>query len=205
MSQESGNNSKNLLYAGAALGALLLIGMIILFVKVTSLEKGGSKVGFIKSDALLAQYKPALAIQQKLQEETAPFQADLQKRYAELQTIGEELEKKSKVLSSAAMAPQMESFQRKQSEFYQLQQSLQQQVNQKQSQLMEPIFQDISTFIQKYGKDNGYTVILGTPVEGLIVYGETGQDLTETLLNELNSKVPPSMPVPFSGKDTTKK
>lgn len=50
-------------------------------------------------------------------------------------------------------------------------------------------------------------MILGTPMEGLVVYGDAGADLTETILTELNAKVPPSVPAPFeTGKpDSTKK
>lgn len=191
-------------YGLAGACGVLLIAVVVLFMKVQSLESRGAKIGYVKSDQLMAQYKPAIAVQQRLQQESAGVQKELEGRYGELQMMNADLETKSKVLSSAAMAPHVEKFQRKQQEFYQIQQSVQQQVGQKQAQLLEPIIQDIGNFINKYGKDHGYTVIFGTPMEGVIVYGDAGNDLTEALATELNAKVPPSMPVPFNA-DTTRK
>jgi outer membrane protein len=197
---------KKIIYGVAGACVLLVAATAFLFFKVRALDsRGGAKIGYVKSDALLGQYKPAMAVQQKIQMESAEAQKDLEGRYKELQVMDADLKKKSEVLTAQALAPQVEKFQKKQNEFYQLQQATQQGMQQKQSQLLEPIFQDISTFINKYGKDNGYTIILGTPVEGLLVYGETAADLTEVILNELNSKVPPTIPVPFSTRDTSKK
>ncbi len=178
----------------AAAGLALIAALYLLFVHFNG---GNVKIGYVKSDVLLAQYKPAMAVQQRMQLESAQAQQELEGRYKELQSMDAELQKKLQVLTQQALAPQIEKFQKKQNEFYQLQQGHQQQLQQKQAQLLEPIFQDISNFINKYGKDHGYTVILGTPMEGLVVYGDAGADLTETILTELNAKVPPTMPTPF--------
>ncbi len=200
------DQNNKITYGAAGIAALAIILSVFLFTKMSGLEKGISKVGFIKSDIILSQYKPAMAIRQRLDEEMGDVKADLDKRGRELESMSADLEQKSKVLSSSAIQPQVAVFQRKQQEFYQLQQQAQQAVNQKQGQLLEPVFQDISTFINKYGKDNGYAVILGTPMEGVVVYGDAGHDLTDIILNEMNSKVPPSMPVPFNNsRDSTKK
>lgn len=206
MSNEMSNDKMTkLTYAFFAAAGLSLIAVIYLL----SLQfgHGNIKIGYVKSDVLLAQYKPAMAVQQRMQMESAGAQQELKGRYEELQAMDADLQKKLQVLTQQALAPQIEKFQKKQNEFYQLQQGHQQALQQKQSQLLEPIFQDISNFINKYGKDHGFTVILGTPMEGLVVYGDAGADLTETILTELNAKVPPTMPVPFdSGKqDSSKK
>jgi outer membrane protein len=189
---------RKLVYGLAVVLLLVLAGSIFLFFKVQNVESARTRIGFVHSDQLLSQYKPAMAVQQQLQQETADAQRDLEVRYKELQAIDAELAKKSKVLTMEALSPQVERFQRKQNEFLQLQQSLQQQVSKKQADLLAPIFQDIGNFITKYGKDHGYTVILGTPVDGLLIYGDSAADLTETILAELNARVPPTLPVPFT-------
>lgn len=194
-----------LTYAFFAAAGLSLIAVIYLL--TAQFGQGNVKIGYVKSDVLLAQYKPAMAVNQRMQMESAQAQQELEGRYKELQSMDADLQNKLKVLTQQALAPQIEKFQKKQNEFYQIQQGHQQQLQQKQAQLLEPIFQDISNFINKYGKDHGFTVILGTPMEGLVVYGDAGADLTETILTELNAKVPPSIPAPFeTGKpDSTKK
>lgn len=185
-------------YALTAVCVVLLAGLIYVIITLHAGSTAGVRIGYVHSDQLLSQYKPAMAVQQQLQAESAGAQKDLETRYKELQAMDADLSKKSKVLTTQALAPQIERFQKKQNEFMQLQQSLQQQMQQKQSGMLEPIFLDISNFINKYGKDNGYTLILGTPVEGMLVYGDKGSDLTETLLAELNARVPPTLPVPLN-------
>lgn len=163
------------------------------------------RIGYIRSESLLGQYKPVIAIQKKLQEETAGVQKDLETRYKELETMDAEIKKKSEVLTVQALAPQIQRLQTKQNEFLQLQQNVQTQVGEKQAQLMEPILQDINTFVTKYGKDNGYTMIFGMPIQGMIVYGDPAEDLTDVIAAELNARVPVSVPVPYNvGTDTTK-
>jgi outer membrane protein len=198
---------KTWMYALSAVCVVLLISSVYLLFKTADLKSSGSlKIGYVRSEQLLQQYKPALAVQQKLQQETADAQKDLEKRYKELQTMDADIKKKSEVLTMQALAPQIEKMQRKQNEFLQLQQSIQQAVQQKQSELLEPIFQDVSNFINKYGRDKGYAVVFGTPVEGIIVYGDPANDLTETIITELNARIPPTLPVPYNqGTDSTKK
>ncbi len=201
------NRQKTWMYALSAVCAVLLVSSVYLLYKTADLKSSGPlKIGYVRSEQILQQYKPALAVQQRLQQETADAQQDLEKRYKELQAMDADIKKKSEVLTMQALAPQIEKLQRKQNEFLQLQQSIQQQVQQKQSQLLEPVFQDVSNFITKYGRDNGYAVVFGTPVEGIIVYGDPANDLTETIVTELNARVPPTLPVPFSpGADSLKK
>ena len=185
--------------------AILLLAVVYLF-KVAVFSGNTVKIAYVKSDVILAQYIPAQAVQRQLQSESSHAQRELEGRYSELQEMNKDLQRKSQVLTSQALAPQMSAFQQKQNEFMQLQESHQQALQQKQSELLGPIFQDISNFITKYGRDHGYTMILGTPVDGVLVYGDPAADLTDIIVAEMNTKVPPSMPVPMpSLQDSTKK
>ncbi len=204
----SGATSTKWLISLSVISGLLLIAVVFLFIRTNDVaSRPALKLGYVRSETLLTQYKPAIAVQQKIQQETAGAQKDLEKRYKDLQAMDADIKKKSEVLTMQALAPQIEKLQRKQNEFLQLQQSIQQTVSQKQAELLEPIFKDISDFINKYGRDNGYSLIMGTPVEGIIVYGDPAQDLTEVILSELNARVPPTLPVPYNPaiSDTTNK
>jgi len=204
MSESAGNSDRKWLVVIGVVGLLALGVAAFAVIRIQLMNP--VKVGYIRSESLLGQYKPVIAIQQKLQEETAEVQKDLEKRYKELEAMDAELKKKSAVLTVQALAPQIQHMQTKQNEFLQLQQNVQNQVGEKQSKLMEPILQDINTFVTKYGKDKGYTMIFGMPVQGMIVYGDPAEDLTDIIAAELNARVPVSVPVPYNpSADTTKK
>ncbi len=203
MSETSGQPNRKWIMIVGVVALLSLVGGAYAVVRLHTATP--VRIGYIRSEALLAQYKPVIAIQKKLQEETVDVQQDLEKRYKELEAMDAEIKKKSEVLTIQALAPQIQRLQSKQNEFLQLQQNVQAQVGEKQAQLMEPILQDINTFVTKYGKDNGYTMIFGMPIQGMIVYGDPAEDLTDVIAAELNARVPVSVPVPYhTGTDTTK-
>lgn len=203
MSETSGQSGRKWIMIVGVVALLSLVGAAYAVVQLHTATP--VRIGYIRSEALLAQYKPVIAIQKKLQEETAGVQQDLEKRYKELEAMDADLKKKSEVLTMQALAPQIQRLQSKQNEFLQLQQNVQAQVGEKQAQLMEPILQDINSFVTKYGKDNGYTMIFGMPIQGMIVYGDPAEDLTDVIAAELNARVPISVPVPYNtGTDTTK-
>lgn len=78
----------------------------------------------------------------------------------------------------------------------QKQQVLQQQMQFEQQQLTQAFQTEIDTLIVKvkdyvkdYGKANGYTYILGTSdAAATVLYGADNQDLTQTILDSLNTK-----------------
>ena len=48
------------------------------------------------------------------------------------------------------------------------------------------VLKKVNKFIDKYGKDNGYSVILGTLESGNIMYADKGYDVTEEIIEQLN-------------------
>lgn len=201
MTSESGGQKWMPIMLGAM--GVMVLAIAYLF-KVAVFDGKGGKIGVVKTDVVLNQYRPAIAVQQRLDTETASAQRELEGRYRELQNMDAELQRKSKVLTSQALAPQINALQEKQNEFLQLQQLHQQSLQQKQAQFLSPIVEDIRNFINKYGRDNGYTILLGVTNEGGLLYGDPAVDITDIIVAELNAKVPPSMPVPML-QDTTKK
>ncbi|RYF87208.1 MAG: OmpH family outer membrane protein, partial [Chitinophagaceae bacterium] len=59
---------------------------------------------------------------------------------------------------------------------------------QRQQQLTSDVLAKINSYIQEYGKDKGFKIIFGTTTEGNILYGLDEDDLTETILTNLNSQ-----------------
>lgn len=52
---------------------------------------------------------------------------------------------------------------------------------------MQVVLNQINAFVEKYGKDNGYDVIMGTTLSGSVLYGDEKLDITEDLLKALNN------------------
>lgn len=52
--------------------------------------------------------------------------------------------------------------------------------------ITQGVLNQINSYIEDYGKENGYTVIFGTTMDGTLLYGESMIDITEVILKELN-------------------
>jgi outer membrane protein len=56
----------------------------------------------------------------------------------------------------------------------------------------------INSFIEEYGKKNEYRLILGANGTGNVMYGTEGDDITDIILTELNTRYKINNPAPTS-------
>lgn len=78
-------------------------------------------------------------------------------------------------------------------ELLQKQQFMQQQLGAEEQQIqregqieMDSLVKKVKRFVQDYGKNNGYTYILGANEAGSVLFGEEKKDITKDVLNALN-------------------
>lgn len=94
--------------------------------------------------------------------------------------------KEAKMSKKNANAEYQALIEKKQMQDYQLQgeeQSLQVE-GQKQ---IDTLIKEVKAFVKDYGKSNGYTYILGANDAGSVMYGTEANDITQTVIDALNS------------------
>ena len=64
--------------------------------------------------------------------------------------------------------------------------AVQQQAQQENQRLTQAVLAEINAYLKQYGKDHGYTFILGATEGGNIVYAAEGTDITADVLAGLN-------------------
>lgn len=52
--------------------------------------------------------------------------------------------------------------------------------------MLQGVLNQVNSFVEKYGKEKGYDIILGTTLSGSMLYGENTMDITDEVLAELN-------------------
>ena len=62
-----------------------------------------------------------------------------------------------------------------------------QEINMEGQKEIDSLISKVRTFVKSYVEKNGYTYILGSNDAGSVMYGKPEQDLTNTLLTELNA------------------
>lgn len=53
------------------------------------------------------------------------------------------------------------------------------------------VLNQINSFVEEYGQENGYDIILGTTDSGNLLYGKESMDITDIVLKELNISYKP--------------
>lgn len=65
---------------------------------------------------------------------------------------------------------------------------IQQQAQQENQRLTKTVLDEINAYLKQYGKEKGYTFILGATENGNIVYAADGTDITDDVLKGLNAQ-----------------
>jgi outer membrane protein len=68
------------------------------------------------------------------------------------------------------------------------QQAIEEKARAEQEKMLQSVIGQINSFIEKFGKEKGYKIILGTTSEGSVLYGDISVDITEEVLEELNKE-----------------
>jgi outer membrane protein len=139
------------------------------------------KVGFIDVQRVLARSQAGLAAREQLEREKATMQKDVDKNRVEIEKLREELEKKGLVLSADAKREKEEVLQRKIRDLRRMSEDLQKELQTKEQALTQRILQELTTLIERIGKEKGFLLILERRSAG-VIYGDAEADVTEEVI-----------------------
>ena len=74
--------------------------------------------------------------------------------------------------------------------------AVQQQAQRENERLTKAVLEEINAYLKQYGKDKGYTFILGATEAGNIVYAAPGTDISDEVLKGLNDQYDRQHPQP---------
>ncbi len=144
------------------------------------------KIGVVNSQQVIIKSKRGLQVQNKIKK----FSEKIQK---ELKSLADEIEKLKKDLESPALNQSTKekkalAIQNKQTEFKRKREDAQRQYQQLQMRELENLRKEVMPIIQKYGKDNGFSVIFDLPNSG-IAYLQEKVEITADIINLYNKFV----------------
>ncbi len=149
------------------------------------------KIGYIDSARIFAEYKGTADAQRTFDEEVVTWEAQAQKMKVELDSLSQEYERQSMMMSETKKTERQQEIMLKNQEYETFVQSVwgpQGKLANKNSELVAPIVEKINVILEKLGDEEGYTLVLDASVGG-IVYAADGIDLTTQVLDKLNEGV----------------
>lgn len=140
------------------------------------------RVAYVRSQDLVYGYlgmKEAMnefqGKQQQWKGNADTLQADIQRTMAELPADGKGDPGKIQIL------------QKQRQDLARYQQVMSTKMQEDQQRMLNGVLGQVNSFVEKYAKENGFDVVLGTTDAGSLLYGSSAMDITDKLLAALNA------------------
>jgi outer membrane protein len=154
----------------------------------TNLNNGEYKFAYINVDTLLAKYKLADELQEKLLKKQKQLEASLNKKTEEFQKQAAEFQEKVQTNSFLSL----ESAKAQEQELYEKQQKLlaykdqiSQEILQENQRLNKQLLDSVTNFLEEFNKKAGYTFIFNYAT---MLYALPSCDITDTVVKALNKR-----------------
>ncbi|AUC74710.1 MULTISPECIES: OmpH family outer membrane protein [unclassified Olleya] len=163
-----------------------IFGLLLVVSVFTSCQK--QKIAFIDNGEVINK------IQEKLDLEES-YKKTLDKFNARRDSLGKDFQMEAQKFQMEAQSMPAQKAQAKYDELGQKQQMLQQRLQAEQQQISEPFQKDmdsliskVKTYVNDYGKNNGYDYILGTSdASPSVLFGKKENDISTTIIEGLNA------------------
>ena len=157
-----------------------------------------TKVGYADVDYIFSQMPESKQIDTDLKSLQTQLKNQIDAKYQDYQKKLADYQANINTMIDAVRANTERELVQMQQNIEKLQQDAQTTVQNKQTQLMEPVFKKVGKAIEDVAKENGYTFILSQQIGGLdvILYGDEKMDVSDTVLKKLGVTPKPVTPAP---------
>lgn len=160
----------------------LLATIILSVMQISKLPK----TAYVDSSNLINQYKGMAIARAVYKKKAASWQANIDTLSAEVQRAILEYEKIGLKGSPREKKLTEELIKSKQQQLAEYQQAVAGKARQEDEEMTRQVIEEINQFIKKFGKQNGYSIIMAATDYGNIAYAAPEMDITEQVLEELN-------------------
>lgn len=143
-----------------------------------------SKVGVISVQGAIVGTKDGQKASQALEQKFSPRQKDFQSRNADVTQLEDQLNKGGNLMSEEKRAQLVRDIDEKKRRLQRDAQDAQEELNTEQQKLLQDVGQRMMAVIEKYAKDNAYTVILDVSNQSTtpVLYASSAIDITQDII-----------------------
>ncbi len=160
----------------------LLAGIVGGVAPIAAWAQDAVKIGFVNTERILRESSAAKAAQQKLEQEFARRDKELQESAARVKQASERLDRDASVLSESDRVKRQREVADLDREFQRRQREFREDLNQRRNEELASVIERANRVIRQIAEQEKYDVILQEAV-----YASPRIDLTEKVLRSLNS------------------
>lgn len=161
-----------------------LVSLALIAVLPGNGQAQGLKIGYIHSEAIIAQDPDALAAQAQFRKEMEPWESELKLLEEEIGTLMQAYQAQQITLTADARRSRQREIVQKQETYQARLQQIEQSAAERQQELVQPIMETINTVIQTLRDEGNYTFIFDASAGGLIAADEAF-DLTDLVVERI--------------------
>lgn len=158
----------------------------IILSSIAIFSSGDDELAYVDVNKLLNGYKRTVKVREELEQKSQKLKANSDSLMFDWQNTLKKYEKERSSMSEKELKLQKELLTTKQQQVNNYQQAIQKQIQKEEQTNTQTLINDINSFVQNYGDQEGYDIILGANGSGNIMYANKGTDLTEEVLMSLN-------------------
>lgn len=173
-----------------------VVGASALLLSVPSLTTAQSaqKFAFINSQAILQAAPGAVEAQTQLQKELETMRAQVAKLSDSLTALDEQYKKEELSLSPTAKEARLKTLREKQADFQNRVQKLDNDAQQREGELMQPVIESVRKVLDDVRTEGGYTFIFDVAAGSFIVSADKNLDITDRVIAKLRLSAPKAKP-----------
>lgn len=144
------------------------------------------KMAYVEVQRVLETSEPGEKAMGELTRKFEEMREELDQERAELEKMRDEMQKQALVLSQDAQEDLEQELRTKVREFQEMFQAYQSRMQEEEQEVSQPIIDVLFEVINKYGEENGYTIIFDAQGSG-IIYADEALNITEVIIEKLNA------------------
>jgi outer membrane protein len=147
-----------------------------------------TKLVYVDSAKLVNEYKGMQDARKTYQQKATTWKANIDTLAQEVQQRIMSYEKESAKLSAKERKLSEELIRVKQKQLMDYQQAMNAQAKQEDEKMTQAVINEVNAYLKKYGKSQGYKIVMAATQYGNIAYADEGLDITEEVLIGLNKE-----------------
>jgi len=172
---------------------VLGLGAIVSYAQTTT---PAVKIGYVDPDYILTQMPEFKQIEADMKSLQSQLKNQIDTKYQEFQKKLADYQANINTMLEPVRVNTERELQQLQQNIEKLQQDAQTTIQNKNAQLMEPVYSKIGKAIEDTAKENGFTFVLTQQIQGLdvILYGDEKLDISDLVLKKMGVTPKPATP-----------
>ncbi len=152
-----------------------------------------TKVGYADVDYIFSQMPEAKQIEAELKSMEAQLKGQIEAKIKKFQTELADYQKNGAAMIDAVRQNTERELTQQQQNIEKLQQDAQTTIQNKNTQMMTPVYDKVGKAIEAVAKENGFSFILNQQIGGLdvILYGDDKMDISDLVLKHMGVTIAP--------------